>query len=180
MLESFAHSRPITAVDSTTNYYQGLKATSQTRRRLTSLTASKTPSQPRSKISSQRPSRTVSSTVNPVQMRPPPKKSNPPLNWSLNWKSRFVSSTIATPWKSATFSTILTRRQLPTCPSTMTLQRLSLSNSSHRRCPRTMTMTTTARSFRWSHRGRHRRCFPSSCSSGQSKRTVILLLLTRL
>jgi hypothetical protein len=51
-----------------------------------------------------------SSTVNSAQMRPPPRKSNPPLNWSLNWKSRFVSSTIATPWKFATFSTILTRR----------------------------------------------------------------------
>jgi len=152
---------------------------SQTRRRSTSLTASKTPSLPRSKMSSQRLSRTVSSTVNSAQMRPPPRKSNPSLNWSLNWKSRFVSSTIVTPWKSATFSTILTRRQLPACPPTMTLYRLSSSNSSHRCCPRTMTMTTTAKSFRWSHWGKHRRCFPSSNFSGHSKRTTILLLLTR-
>jgi hypothetical protein len=78
------------------------------------------------------------------------------------------------------FSTILTKRQLLACPLTMTLQRLSSSNSSHRRCPRTMTMTTTAKSFRWSHRGRHQRCFPSSSSFGHSKRTTILLLLTRL
>jgi hypothetical protein len=79
-LESFAHSRPITVVNSTTNCYQGLKATSQTRRRSTSLTASKTPSQPRSKMSSQRPSRTVSSIVNSAHMQLPPRKSNPPLN----------------------------------------------------------------------------------------------------
>jgi len=54
------------------------------RRRSTSLTASKTPLQLGSKMSNQRPSRTVSNTVNSAQMRPPPKKSNPPLNWSLN------------------------------------------------------------------------------------------------
>ncbi len=131
-------------------------------------------------MSSQRPSRIVSSIVNSAQMQLPPRKSNPPLNWSLNWKNRFVSSTIATPWKSVTFSTILTRRQLPACPLTMTLQRLSSSNSNHRRCPRTMTMTMTTRIFRWSHQGRHWRCFPSSSSSGHNKRTAILLLLTRL
>jgi hypothetical protein len=43
-----------------------------------------------------------------------------------------------------------------------------------------MTMTTTARNFRWSHQGRHWRCFPSSSSSRHIKRTAILLLLTRL
>jgi len=131
-------------------------------------------------MSSQRPSRIVSNTVNSAQMRPPPRKLNPPLNWSLNWKSRFVSSTITTPWKSTTFSTILKRRQLPTCPSTMTLQRLSSSNSRHRCCPRTMTMTMTTKSFQWSHRGRNLRCFPSYSSSRHSKRIAILLLLTRL
>jgi hypothetical protein len=45
------------------------------------------------------------------------------------------------------------------CPPTMTLQRLSLSNSSHRRYPRTMTMTTTARNFQWSIGGSIRNVF---------------------